>query len=102
MLRYDSYHFYACAVLISWLAHSRTWIADLWRVVGHVIILIDLAVPLIYVTSIVYVLMYSMTMCTVHSPEPPLSEPLIITSECTCRIRGNMNIIIIYKMADLL
>ena len=31
-----------------------TWIADLWLVVGHAIILIDLAAPLIYVTSIVY------------------------------------------------
>ena len=32
-----------------------TWIADLWLLVGQAIIDIDLAAPLIYVTSIVYI-----------------------------------------------
>ena len=58
MLCHDSSHFYAYAVLISWLAHGRrvrtNLRADLWLVVGHAIIPIDLAAPLIYITSIVY------------------------------------------------
>ena len=33
-----------------------TWIADLWLLVGQAIIDIDLAAPLIYVASIVYML----------------------------------------------
>ena len=34
----------------TWQKGQITWIADLWLVVGHAIILIDLAAPLIYVT----------------------------------------------------
>ena len=41
-------------VVGAWQKGQITWIADLWLVVGHAIILIDLAAPLIYVTSIVY------------------------------------------------
>ena len=35
-----------------WQKGQITWISDLWLVVGHAIILIDLAAPLIYITSI--------------------------------------------------
>ena len=35
----------------AWQKGQITWISDLWLVVGHTIILIDLAAPLIYVIS---------------------------------------------------
>ena len=38
-----------------WQNGQITWISDLWLVVGNTIILIDLAAPLIYVTSISYI-----------------------------------------------
>ena len=40
-------------VVGAWQKGQVTWISDLWLVVGHAIIDIDLAAPLIYVTSIV-------------------------------------------------
>ena len=42
----------------AWQKGQITWIADPWLVVGHAIILIDLAAPLIYITSIVYTCLY--------------------------------------------
>ena len=36
----------------AWQKGQITWISDLWLVVGHATILIDLAASLIYVTSI--------------------------------------------------
>ena len=42
-----------------------TWIADLWLVVGHAII--DLAAPLIYVTSIFIIVYQSIVVCRVKS-----------------------------------
>ena len=62
MLPYNSCHFYACAVINlmigAWQKGQITWIAVLWLVVGHAILLIDPVALLIYVTSNLCIVMY--------------------------------------------